>query len=42
VEEILKENSIGYPDVEEVGDIVLVKPTVRINLPGKAAAKHKH
>ena len=30
VEEILKENSIGYQDVEEVGDIVLVKPTVRI------------
>lgn len=30
VEEILKENSIGYQDVEEVGDIVLVKPTVRV------------
>ncbi|MBN2518153.1 MAG: PRC-barrel domain-containing protein [Candidatus Altiarchaeota archaeon] len=30
VEEILKENSIGYNDVEQVGDIILVKPTVRV------------
>jgi len=33
VEEILKENSISYSDVEEVGDIVLVKPSVRLNIP---------
>ena len=39
VEEILKENSIGYQDVETVGDIVLVKPTVRISTaPTKEAA----
>lgn len=31
VEEILKENSLGYGDVEQVGDIILVKPTVRIS-----------
>lgn len=42
VEEILKENSVGYQDVEEVGDIVLVKPTVRISLPGKEKKGHKH
>ena len=30
VEEILKENSISYSDVEEVGDIMLAKPNVRI------------
>jgi sporulation protein YlmC with PRC-barrel domain len=30
VEEILKENSIGYSDVEQVDDIVLVKPNVRV------------
>jgi len=30
VEEILKENSIGYGDVEQVGDIVLTKPSVRV------------
>lgn len=41
VEEILKENSIGYQDVEEVGDIVLVKPTVRVSLPGEKKG-HKH
>jgi sporulation protein YlmC with PRC-barrel domain len=31
VEEILKESSIPYADVEEVGDIILVKPTVRLS-----------
>lgn len=41
VEEILKENSIGYQDVEEVGDIVLVKSTVRLATPAKPGA-HKH
>ena len=41
VEEILKENSIGYQDVEEVGDIVLVKPTVRVSVPGEKKG-HKH
>ncbi len=41
VEEILKENSISYQDVEEVGDIVLVKPTVRIAA-GPKAGGHKH
>jgi sporulation protein YlmC with PRC-barrel domain len=41
VEEILKENSIAYTDVEEVGDIILVKPNVRIATPGKPGA-HKH
>ena len=35
VEEILKENSIGYSDVEQVDDIVLVKPNVRIAVPVK-------
>ena len=35
VEEILKENSIGYSDVEQVDDIVLVKPNVRIAAPVK-------
>jgi len=30
VEEILKENSIGYGDVEQVADIVLTKPGVRV------------
>jgi sporulation protein YlmC with PRC-barrel domain len=40
VEEILKDNSIGYQDVEEVGDIILVKPTVRITQPGKSTHKH--
>jgi sporulation protein YlmC with PRC-barrel domain len=36
VEEILKENSIGYSDVEQVGDIVIVKPTVRVASPERA------
>jgi sporulation protein YlmC with PRC-barrel domain len=40
VEEILKENSVGYQDVEEVGDIVLVKPTVRLATPTKPGHKH--
>ncbi len=39
VEEILKENSIGYSDVEEVGDIVLVKPNVRVGGPAKKEAR---
>ena len=43
VEEILKDNSIGYQDVETVGDIVLVKPTVRVSaVPSKEAPAHKH
>ena len=41
VEEIIKENSIGYQDVDEVGDIVLVKPSVRLASPA-AAKGHKH
>jgi len=42
VEEILKENSIGYQDVETVGDIVLVKPTVRISTtPAKESASKR-
>lgn len=36
VEEILRENSIGYSDVEQVGDIVIVKPTVRVAPPERA------
>ena len=40
VEEILKENSIAYSDVEQVGDIVLVKPTVRISVSSEKAHKH--
>lgn len=40
VEEILKENSIAYSDVEQVGDIVLVKPTVRISVSAEKAHKH--
>jgi len=42
VEEILKENSISYQDVEEVGDIVIVKPNVRIATPAAKGAAHKH
>lgn len=42
VEEILKENSVGYQDVEQVGDIVLVKPTVRVANPTKKAGGRKH
>jgi sporulation protein YlmC with PRC-barrel domain len=42
VEEILKENSIGYQDVDTVGDIVLVKPTVRVSLGAPAAEKVSH
>jgi len=43
VEEILKDNSIGYTDVETVGDIVLVKPSVRITTSTpKEAPAHKH
>lgn len=42
VEEILKENSIGYQDVEQVGDIILVKPTVRLASPMPSAEKPSH
>jgi sporulation protein YlmC with PRC-barrel domain len=42
VEEILKENSIGYQDVDTVGDIVLVKPTVRVSFGAPAAEKPSH
>jgi sporulation protein YlmC with PRC-barrel domain len=42
VEEILKENSIGYQDVDTVGDIVLVKPNVRVSLGAPAAEKPSH
>lgn len=30
VEEILKENSLSYSEVAEVGDIILVSPSARI------------
>ncbi len=42
VEEILKENSIGYQDVEQVGDIILVKPTVRLASAMAVAEKPSH
>ncbi len=42
VEEILKENSISYQDVEEVGDIVLVKPTVRAATAAAKGGAHRH
>jgi sporulation protein YlmC with PRC-barrel domain len=40
VEEILKDNSVGYQDVDEVGDIVLVKPTVKLATPAQKGHKH--
>jgi len=42
VEEILKENSIGYTDVDCVGDIILVKPAVRVASSVPASTQHKH
>ena len=42
VEEILKEDSIGYQDVEQVGDIVLVKPSVRVAAAPISSEKPAH
>lgn len=43
VEEILKDNSIGYQDVDQVGDIILVKPTVRVSTGASVKeSSHKH
>lgn len=39
VEEILKENSLSYSEVSEVGDIILVSPSVRITKKDQKAQK---